>query len=192
MAPLFVIKRQPLPNICRGLHHRIIRFEIHLLILQAAPQPSHKHIVDPTALAVHTDPDAFVFEHSGKLVAGELAPLITVEYLRCIVSGESVFQRLGAEPRIQAVGEPTAQYFARVPVDDSHQIQEALAHRNVRDVPPHLVGSVNNQALEQVRINPVPLVRPGGSGLGMQRFYPHQAHQPLYPFTVYLDAVVIP
>jgi hypothetical protein len=57
----------------------LVGIEVHLLVFDALPEPLDKHMVAPTAFPVHADRDAVVFQESGELLAGELAPLIGVE-----------------------------------------------------------------------------------------------------------------
>ena len=57
--------------------------QVDVLVLDAFPESFDEYVVDPAPLAVHTDLDALGSEHSGELLAGELAPLIGVEDLGC-------------------------------------------------------------------------------------------------------------
>ena len=64
------------------LRHRFISMHVHFLILHASPQAFHKHVVPPTALAVHADGNAIAAQCLGECVTGELAAVIGIEYLR--------------------------------------------------------------------------------------------------------------
>jgi hypothetical protein len=63
---------KPLTDLSQGL----IVLEVHLLILDGAPQPLHKDVVECPALAIHADAYPVGLEHAGKVVAGERAALI--------------------------------------------------------------------------------------------------------------------
>jgi len=43
-------------------------------------------------------------------------------------------ERLQTEARLHGVGQPPREHAAAVPVDDGHQVGEAVGHRDVRDV----------------------------------------------------------
>ncbi len=62
---------------CSGLAYRVVGLEIDLLVLHALPQPFHKHVVAPAALAIHADLDAVVVERVNEGGSGELAALIS-------------------------------------------------------------------------------------------------------------------
>ena len=44
-------------------------------MLDAAPQPFHKNVVEGAPATVHANGDALALEHPGKAVTGELGPL---------------------------------------------------------------------------------------------------------------------
>ena len=79
MWPRLVVERQVPPQALMGGADAVIRLSIYLLVFHAPPQPFDKHVVPPTAGAVHTDLDGMVFQESRELLAGELAPLVRVE-----------------------------------------------------------------------------------------------------------------
>src|SRR4030095_13930784 len=56
-----------------GFGDRVIGVQVALFVLYAAPQPLDEDVVDPAPFAVHADAHASAFEHSGEVVAGELA-----------------------------------------------------------------------------------------------------------------------
>lgn len=59
VAPLGVEERQVVADRGTRLGHAVVSLQIHLLVLQAAPQPLDGHIIAPAALAIHADADAF-------------------------------------------------------------------------------------------------------------------------------------
>lgn len=88
LEPAFaIVEPEVASNTRPDLRHRIVRLEMHFLVLQATPKALHKHIVCPTAFAVHTDPDASLFEGAGEDVTGELGTLIRVEIYPALHSG---------------------------------------------------------------------------------------------------------
>ena len=75
MQPLLVVEPQPAANALARLRNRAIRFDEHVLILQAAPQPLDKDVVQEPPLAIHADPDTAAFQLLQKPGAGELDAL---------------------------------------------------------------------------------------------------------------------
>jgi hypothetical protein len=69
------VARHPLMGVANGL----VGVEIDLFIFETPPQPFQEHVVAPAAGPVHADLDAVVFQESGELLTGELAPLIGIE-----------------------------------------------------------------------------------------------------------------
>ena len=95
-----------------------IGLQIHLLVLHAAPQAFHKHIINPPSLAIHADADIVPLKHTGELFTGELAALVGVEYLRRTIGLDSFLQSIDTEAGVERVGYTPRQYLARVPVHD--------------------------------------------------------------------------
>ncbi len=73
-----------------------------------------------------------------------------------------------------------------MPVDDGDQVHEAPGQRDIADICcPNLIGAVDFQPFEQVRINLMPVTRNAGSGTRIHRLNAHSAHQALNPLAVY-------
>src|SRR5438309_1093499 len=51
---------------------RGVGLQVHLLVLDRAPQPLNEHVVDPTPLAIHADRHAVCLEPLGEVRVGEL------------------------------------------------------------------------------------------------------------------------
>ena len=76
-------------------HHVMASFVAHhVFILHAFPEPFDEHVVHPAALAVHADFDIVLFENVREIIRGKLAPLVGIEYLRCVIEGKRLFQCL--------------------------------------------------------------------------------------------------
>src|SRR5580704_14699128 len=82
---------------CARLGRGVVSSEIHLLVLDATPQPLDEDVVPPGALAVHADSDPIFDQHASECRAGELAALIRVEDFRLAVASKGILQRLDAE-----------------------------------------------------------------------------------------------
>jgi hypothetical protein len=149
-----VVEAEVRCQLLSGLGDVLIGVEINVLVLDALPDPLDEDVVDPAALAVHADHDVVGLEYAGEFGAGELAALVGVEDLRPAVLGDRLFQGLDAEVRAHADRHPMRQHPAGCPVDDGDQIDEAPAHGDIGNVGrPVLVGTVDGQSLEQVRVD---------------------------------------
>src|SRR5665213_4542319 len=62
-----------------GFGRRTIRFDIHFLIFQTAPQPLDENVVQKSSFAVHADPHALARKLVHERGAGKLHALIGVE-----------------------------------------------------------------------------------------------------------------
>ena len=100
--------------------------------------------------------DASGFKLAGERGAGERRALIRVEYPRLAVSCQSLLQRFDAKPAVDGVRQPPSQNRPAGPIDDRHEIQKAVRHRDSGDVgSPQLVRLGDRQAPQQVGIYPV-------------------------------------
>ena len=79
------------------LTHAVVGPQIHLLVLDAAPQPLDEYIVPPSSFSVHADGDVVLGQHAGEGRTRELRALVGVEDLGLAVARQSILQRLDAE-----------------------------------------------------------------------------------------------
>src|SRR4051812_48571492 len=190
MKTLLIVEVQPRSDSRFRFGNRSISVQVDFFILQASPEPLHKHIIHATTLAVHADLDLAVLQHADKVIAGELAALVSVEDLRLSKPSQRLLQRLDTEVGVQGVRQAPGQNGTAVPIHDHHQVQKAPGHRNTGDVrTPDLVDAVDRQTAEQVGI--LDVLRSGLAGMGtlVDRHQPHQAHQPLHPLAVHRVAL---
>ena len=82
---LLIVEPQPAADTLTGFGHRTIRFDIHLLVFQAAPQPLDKNVVQKSPFAVHADPHALARKPVQERGAGKPHALIGVENFRTAV-----------------------------------------------------------------------------------------------------------
>src|ERR1700730_17605803 len=97
MRPATIVEVEVTPDRCTCLGRGVVGSEIHLLVLDATPQPLDEDVVAPSALAVHADGDPVFDQHASECRAGELAALIRVEDFRLAVTSQSLLQRFDAE-----------------------------------------------------------------------------------------------
>lgn len=83
--------------------HRAIVPKIDILVLDTAPEPLDKHIIQRPATAVHADQDLVVQQRTGEVRTGELTALIGVEDARLSLR-QGLLERLRTEQRIQGIG----------------------------------------------------------------------------------------
>ena len=77
-----VVETEVAGQSCPKLGGRFVGPQVHVLVLDAAPQTFDEHVVHPSALAIHADRNGVVLEHVGERFTGELGPLVGIEDLR--------------------------------------------------------------------------------------------------------------
>ena len=60
--------------------HALVVVEVDVLILHTAPQPFYEYVVQCTTSTIHADEDLSIQQHLCELFAGELTPLVGIEY----------------------------------------------------------------------------------------------------------------
>ena len=116
MGPSGIVKLEVPPESSSGFRDRFVGSQVHLLVLDALPQPFDEHIILPASLPVHADLDPIGFQQAGEGVTCELASLICVEYLRRAVASQGFFERLHAEACVHCDRYPPGQHLAAMPV----------------------------------------------------------------------------
>ena len=163
--------------------------QVHLLVLDRAPQPLDEHVVSPAALAVHRDADAVAHQQAGEGRACKLTALIGVEDLGRAITGDRLLDGIGAELGVHRYRQPPGQHPAAVPIDHRGQVDEAPGHRDVADVHgPDLVGPRDGQRAQQVRVDRAPGCLPAGVGLPVERRDRHAPHQRGHVLAAHRDA----
>lgn len=111
--------------------------------------------------------------------------MICVEYFGFSIPDQGFLQTVHAEGRVHAVADAPRQYPPRVPINNRHQIHEAVRQPDIRDVSaPDLIRPGDLNAMQQVRIDPMLRVRPIGRRSWRHPGQSHPAHQALRPFAV--------
>src|SRR5690606_2438044 len=101
-------------------------------------------------------------------------PWIGIDDLRTFVLADSLFQYVPAPFSIDVVGDGPAHNIAAVQVDDRRMVHKPFLHRDVGDVhPPDLVGPGNPKVSEQIGIDLLGLVPPGGMPARHDRLQSH-------------------
>ena len=77
-----VVEAEVAGETCPKLGGRFVGTQVHVLVLDAAPQTLDEHVVHPSALAIHADRNGVALEHVGERLTGELGPLVGIEDLR--------------------------------------------------------------------------------------------------------------
>ena len=107
--------------------------------------------------------------------------MIAVHDLWRAESVHRFIERLNTELGLVGVRDPPCQDLARRPVHDRNQIEEAAAHRQIRNIgAPDLIGPGDGQVPQKIRINLVCLVclvRLADVGLLVDRCQTHFPHQ---------------
>ena len=184
MGPLGVVEPDPFADDPLGVEAVGQLVQVNRLVLERAPQSLNEDVVHAPAAPVHGDRGPGLLEAAGDLEAGELAALVGVEDLRPAGGVERLIQGLDAEPRIHGVRQPPGQDPAARPVHHRNQVKEAAPERDVGDVgAPDMVGALDGEALETVRIDPVFGMGRARLRRPVDRLQPHQAHEAPNPVT---------
>src|SRR5690606_8656590 len=77
--PLEVVELEVALDAASRFARRVVGVQVHLLVLQRAPQPLDEDVVDAAALAVHADLHAAPQQGPGEGVGRELRALVGVE-----------------------------------------------------------------------------------------------------------------
>ena len=80
-----------------------VGMQVHLLILDCAPQPLHQDVAVAAFPPRPADSDSVSLQACHEVGGGELAPLIGVEDLWLTATSECHFQSLKTEFRVKAV-----------------------------------------------------------------------------------------
>ena len=84
-----------------------------------------------------------------------------------LVDVSAVVKRLKAEGSVECVGNALGKHGPRVPVHDGHQIGVAAGHCQIGDIgAPNLIGPVDVEFPEQIRVFAVGCVRDAGPAFG--------------------------
>ncbi len=185
VKPFHIVELEIVRQAQQQLGHAGIAFQVHVLVLDAAPEALHEDVVQGPPAPVHADVDAMPLENPGERLRGELATLVAVEDFRDAVGPQGLPQAIDAKPAVQCVRDPPGQHLARVPVDHRHQIREPVRQPDVGDVgTPGLVGPVNLHPPQQVGVDLVLRVRAAGVRARRHARQPQHPHQPLHPLAV--------
>jgi hypothetical protein len=136
-------------------------------------------------LSIHADPDAALFQGRQKIRGRELGTLIGVADLG-LAEAEGGFHRRQTEAGLHGIGEFPTEHVTAEPVHDGDQVKEPATHRNIRNIgTPDLVGPLDRQAAQQVRVDLVTWRRAAQVRFRIKRFYSQNTHQPLRAFAVH-------
>ncbi len=185
MRPFPIIELEPPGNAPCRLRDAAVVVQVNLFVLERTPQPFHEDVVKSPAAAIHGDPDLLVQEPFRESLARELAPLVAVEDPG-FAESQGFLQRFQAETRVQGVGQLPGQDVAAVPVHDRHQVEETVTEADVGDVrSPNLVRGNDLQVPQKVRVNTGLFLGFAQPGLRIDRFQPHEPHEPPDSFLVH-------
>src|SRR5205809_6424184 len=125
MRPVAVVEGDVTRQAGLGAADRVIGMQVHLFVLDRAPQALYEDVVAPTGAPVHADLDAALLERPRERLARKLTALIGVEDLWLSVLGERLFECFQAECGVHANRHPMRQYPPAGPVDDRAQVDPA-------------------------------------------------------------------
>jgi hypothetical protein len=130
------------------------------------------NVVAPGAAPVQADADPVLLQNLDEARGRKLRSLVGVEDLRCPVPGDCLLERLDEKIRRQAVRDSPAQDLTAVPVHNGDQIHEAARHRDIGHVGrPDLIGSIDGEVAQQIRIDGMPRMSPARVGAPVNRLW---------------------
>ena len=163
-----------------GLDRRqgLVVLEIDVFILDGAPQPFDEDVVRGPSPAVHADPKRMRLQGVKEDVAGELRALIRVENLRDPKPTHRFLEAVHTEPCVRRIAQPPGQDLPTIPVQNRHQVAEALSQSDVGDIgTPHLIGALDGQPPQQVGVDRMRRMGLAGVGTGSHPRQPQLLHQ---------------
>ena len=91
------------------LLHRIVAFQVDILVLEALPQTLDTNIVQCSLFSVHADFDVVLFQHVDKTIRRKLAFLTRIEDRRAAICFDRFFQKVRVLQRVHRIEYPPAQ-----------------------------------------------------------------------------------
>ena len=172
MWPLVAVPAKVIGNVGSGSVDRVIRFEEHPLVLNTAPDTLDKHVVSPSAFAVHAQFATLIKHRCRNFCSCALTALVSIDNLGLTEFGECLLKDFYGMTRLQGDGHFVREHLAASYIDHSRQVNKALGHRNVGGVQcPDLVGPDDGQVPEQIRVDLVARLSFAGARLGRKGFY---------------------
>jgi len=185
MRPVRVVEPKISPQSLTGDISIVVVSNVDLLVLQAAPQPLDKDIVQEPTPSVHTYLYSSFPQPPRKIPAGKLRPLIGVENPG-LPPVQCSLQSAETESGLQRIRQFPLQNVSAEPIHNRYQIQGSSPHRDIGDIgTPYFVWCPDLHISQQVRKNPMFRMWSAGMWSGHHSLYTHQPHQAGHSFLVY-------
>ena len=86
-----IVKADPSADTLAGFRARFVSVQIHIFVFERAPETFNKHVVQPTASAVHGDADSIVQQAcvKAKLVNWQPWSAVKIFDVPCFAKGSS-------------------------------------------------------------------------------------------------------
>ena len=178
MRAQLVVEPDVAADVVLALVGGLVGAKIDLFVFDGSPEPLNEHVVAPSALPVHADGNAVPLEEIDEAAIGELAALVGIEDLGTAMLGDRLLDGVDAEIGREAVGKPPGHHVARKPIHDDEQVEETVAHRDVRNIgAPGLIGAIDDEVSEKIGEDGMLGIGFSAFLLAVERFNAHQAHQ---------------
>lgn len=142
--------------------------QIHPLVLHRFPQALNEHIISLGPAPIHAGFAALFLDRLQEFMGSELAALVGVHNFRPTMAAECFLQHIDRMAGLQHDRYLCCQDTPRGPIHDGGKVDEAFSHWDVGRVQcPNLVGPIDVQAPQQVRINLMSGVLLAGSRLSL-------------------------
>lgn len=165
--------------------------EVDLLVLHRSPEPLGEDVVEGSTFAIHTDLDVKVGQHVQVVKAGELGSLVRIVDFRS--SGlKRLREGFDAAGILKGIRETKRDHIAAEPIDDGHQVEEAVQETDVGDIrAPDMIRSAYENISEQIRILPMLKVGLARVGAREQGFDAHPTHQAAHSISANIAALLV-
>ena len=140
VQPPVIVKAEIVGQGASGVARAVVLFQVHLFVLDRAPEALGEDVIQGSTAAIHTDLDAGVREQLGVLRAGEMAALVAIPDQRLGLA-QSLLHGSQHERHFQRLVQLPANHVARIPVQHGHQVQPTGTQPNVSNIDaPDVVG----------------------------------------------------
>ena len=153
-----------------------VGIQVNVVVFDVAPEPLDVDVVGGPSASVHADSEfriiwTFADQRLDEHLAGELASMVGVEYLRASVPQECLLSDFRAPFRLHRVAQAPAHDATAEHVNDGCEVHKTVTHRDVGDVHlPHLIRTDDVEPAQQIRVLLVFRCRNGCFGLRAHGF----------------------
>ena len=106
----------------------------NIIILDRSPKAFNENVIQRSTFTIHADADLFITQYWSKLLAGELAALVSVENFRITKPFQGLMKSLLAKSTWKSIADSPRQNLAAVKVNNCQEISGAFIKFDVGDI----------------------------------------------------------